>query len=73
MVCVDRIKQHIARIRRNIKPCLVAKEKDRKKCKAALDEGKNKKKEKKKQQQERDEVQLTFDEMMIFMRGWVYE
>lgn len=37
---VYRIKQHIAGIRRNVKACSVAKENDRKKCKAALDEKK---------------------------------
>lgn len=60
---VYRIKQHVAGIKGNVKACSVANEDDRKKCKAALDEGKNKKREKQKQQTEvRDEVQLTLDE-----------
>lgn len=60
---VYRIKQHIAGIRGNVRPCSVAKEDDKKKCKAALDERKNKKRERSKQQQKvRDEVQPTLDE-----------
>lgn len=57
---VYRLQQHIVGIKGNVKPCFVAKENDKKKCKAAIEE-RNKKKENKETQKKLD---ITFKKMM---------